>query len=117
MNCPLCKKQLMEISADAEDYGDDVDYICSQRIVAGTRENIPFTLSHFEWRAGANYYLVQVPPYRLEVHENGTNVFKTIAGQYKPIMQLDPVTKKNLSEFGKNYEQLAERIKKLILFS
>jgi hypothetical protein len=120
MNCPLCGKILLEISADEESYGDDIDYICSHRIVAGTIDNIPYTLSHFEWRAEDEHYLVQVPPYNLRVYNKFTNVYKMGFSTFADdnfIIRLESITKDSLSTFGKNYEQLSKRIKGLILFS
>lgn len=114
MNCPLCNKILLEIDGE-----HSTDFICSRRVVFGEKYK---SLPHFEWRDDHSYYTVRTPPYILLVRDNSTDVCEFWdAGKYasKSIFTLSSVNKSNIEEFTKNRstEEIASRIKRLIIFS
>lgn len=114
MNCPLCNKRLLEIEVRYS-----TDLICSSRVVFGPKYK---SLPHFEWRDDHLYYTVRTPPYILLVKDNSTDVCKSLErGKYaaEVIFTIPSISKSNIDDFTKNrsVEEIAARIKRLLIFS
>lgn len=114
MNCPLCKKLLLEIEVH-----DATDFVCSESVKYGKNSII----SHFEWNHDEGYYRIRVPPYVLLVGDDSSFICSASdsisEGIYAHgiICALNSINKKNIDEFAADYKYLGQKLDRLVLFS